>query len=119
MIYTSYFGNLKKLPKDFVPIAICGKSPDFYKGLEYKKLAPSWSIYSEYKRTLDMNTYIKRFKEERLAFLLPQYVVQDIETLAEGKTAVLLCYEKPTDFCHRHIVSAWLHQNGFECREFM
>lgn len=28
------------------------------------------------------------------------------DALPEG--AVLLCYEKPTDFCHRHIAAEWL-----------
>lgn len=31
---------------------------------------------------------------------------------------VLLCYEKPTDFCHRHLVAQWLIENGFECKEY-
>lgn len=41
MIYTTYFAKLKSLPKDIIPISICGKAPTGYKGLEYKKLAPS------------------------------------------------------------------------------
>ena len=36
MIYTSYFAKVKDLPKSIVPIAICGKSPDWWDGLEYK-----------------------------------------------------------------------------------
>lgn len=36
MIYTSYFGKVRKLPKDIEIIAICGKSPAYYHGLEYK-----------------------------------------------------------------------------------
>ena len=24
----------------------------------------------------------------------------------------LLCYEKPSDFCHRHLVANWLRQHG-------
>lgn len=30
----------------------------------------------------------------------------------------LVCYEKPTDFCHRHLVAEWLCKNGFECHEW-
>ena len=33
MIYTSYFAKLKYLPKDIVPISICGKCPEWYKGI--------------------------------------------------------------------------------------
>ena len=40
-IYTSYFANLKNLPDNVCPISICGKAPDWYKGLQYKKLAPT------------------------------------------------------------------------------
>ena len=32
---------------------------------------------------------------------------------------VLLCYEKPGDFCHRHILANWLEENfGFKVEEF-
>lgn len=34
MIYTSYFAKLKKLPNNIIPISICGKAPEFYKGLQ-------------------------------------------------------------------------------------
>lgn len=34
-----------------------------------------------------------------------------------GEDAVLLCYEKPGDFCHRHLVSQWLNENGIRCSE--
>jgi uncharacterized protein (DUF488 family) len=30
----------------------------------------------------------------------------------------LVCYEKPTDFCHRHLVADWLKEHGYECEEF-
>lgn len=29
----------------------------------------------------------------------------------------LICYEKPSDFCHRHLVAQWLRDNGFGCSE--
>lgn len=31
----------------------------------------------------------------------------------------LICYEKPTDFCHRHLVADWLNKNGFKCDEYL
>ena len=40
MIYTSYFTKLEQLPKSIISISICGKAPDWYKGLQYKKLVP-------------------------------------------------------------------------------
>lgn len=40
MIYTTYFAKLKSLPKDIVPISICGKAPIWYSGIQYKKTCP-------------------------------------------------------------------------------
>lgn len=30
----------------------------------------------------------------------------------------LVCYEKPCDFCHRHLVADWLNEHGFKCKEW-
>lgn len=51
MIYTSYFANLRNIPSDIVHISICGKAPDWYSGLQYKKLAPKWKFFKVYKET--------------------------------------------------------------------
>lgn len=40
MIYTSYFANVKNLPSEVIPIAICGGVPEWWCGLQYRKLAP-------------------------------------------------------------------------------
>lgn len=37
--------------------------------------------------------------------------------LSGGKDIALICYEKPTDFCHRHLVAEWLTTNGIKCDE--
>lgn len=39
MLYTSYFAQLKNLSNDIVPISICGKAPNWYDGLQYKKVS--------------------------------------------------------------------------------
>lgn len=53
MIYTSYFAKLKSLPENIIPISICGKAPDWYKGLQYKKLAPKYDFFMEWKKNHD------------------------------------------------------------------
>lgn len=35
-----------------------------------------------------------------------------------GKEICLICYEKPSDFCHRHLVADWLNKNGVKCKEY-
>ena len=29
----------------------------------------------------------------------------------------LICYEKPSEFCHRHLVADWLKEYGIEVEE--
>ena len=124
MIYTSNFSNLKKLPPDCVPIAICGKSPDWYTGLEYKKLSPKYDFFFKWKENHDNNYYIKHFNEEVLAPLNAKDVVLQLLLMVHNfknpnyaPHIVLVCYEKSTEFCHRHLVAQWLIENGFECIE--
>lgn len=117
MIYTSYFAKFKKLPPNVVPISICCKAPDWYDGLQYKKLAPKYSFFSEWKKNGDNNYYIEHFNDEVLSVLSPQTVYIELMKLSGGKDIALICYEKPTDFCHRHLVAKWLTINGIKCEE--
>lgn len=120
MIYTSYFGKLKSLPKNIIPIAICAKSPNFYNGLEYKKLAPKYGFFMEWKQTHDNSKYVKCFKEQVTDKLNVDEVISDFKNLVQDENVdiVLVCYEKPSDFCHRHLVAKWLTENGYPCQEW-
>lgn len=124
-MYTSYFAKLNSLPKFVVPISICSVTPKFYKGLEYKKLAPSYKLLMDWKRNKDDELYVLRYREEVLNLLDPREVVKDLLVMSQNYKGInympetcLICYEKPTDFCHRHIVSEWLNNNGCPCREY-
>lgn len=122
MIYTSYFAKLKDLPDNIIPISICGKAPDWYKGLQYKKLAPKYDFFMKWKENHDNDYYIKCFNEQVLNKLNILNVIRDLNDLIPGdmtgKTICLVCYEQPDDFCHRHLVADWLNKNGFECEEW-
>ena len=111
LIYTSYFGNLKNIPKDIIPIAICGKSPDWYNGIEYKKLAPKYGFFQGWKKNGDNNYYIEHFNKEVLDKLSAATVYEELEGLCDGWACALICYEKPKDFCHRHLIADWLETN--------
>ena len=119
MVYTSYFAKLKKLPKDVVPISICGKAPAWYTGLQYKKLAPKYSFFKVWKETHDNNYYIEHFQDEVLDRLDADKVFEELSVLSGGKTFALICYEKPDDFCHRHLVADWLCEHGYRCEELV
>lgn len=124
MIYTSYFAKLKSLPENIIPISICGKAPDWYKGLQYKKLAPKYGFFMEWKKNHDNDYYIKCFNEQVLDKLNALTVMRDLIDLVNstedhiGKEIALICYEKPSDFCHRHLVAEWLKKNGLQCEEW-
>lgn len=126
MIYTTYFAKLKSLPENVIPISICGKAPSWYTGLQYKKLAPKYGFFMKWKETHDNDYYIKHFQKEVLDLLDPFDVVREIEDkITDGRIILspinfaLVCYEKPSDFCHRHLVADWLNKNGIPCEEFV
>lgn len=63
-IYTSYFANLKNIPDSIVPISICRRSPKGYDGIEYKLLAPSSALLSEWRKHHDEAEYKFKFSKQ-------------------------------------------------------
>ena len=132
MIYTSYFAKLRRLPENVIPISICGKAPDWDSGPQYKKLAPKYDFFMEWKRTNDDDFYVKCYKEQVTDKLDVERVLNELQAkipseireqmdepiwLSSKWSIALICYEKPSDFCHRHLVTEWLRKNGYECEE--
>ena len=77
----------------------------------------------EWKQNHNNDYYIKCFNEQVLGNLNPVDVIADLSRLDYGfnvgeNDICLLCYEKPTDFSHRHLVAQWLTKNGFSCEEY-
>ena len=113
-LFTGYFAQIKKyINRDLVGVSICGKPPIFYKGLEYKTLAPKYSFFIKYKNgEIGENEYTSEYYKLVLNNLDPKKVLEELDELTQhARYVVLLCYEKPDDFCHRHIVSKWLTEN--------
>lgn len=117
MIYTTYFANLRKLPNNIIPIAICRGVPKWFHGLVYSKLAPSWDTVLAWKENKNETVYRKEYNKT-LESLDADKVVKDLFDLAGTYTIALVCYEKPTDFCHRHLVAEWLNKNDYLCKEW-
>ena len=120
MIYTSYFQKLKVLKSNgIVPISICAKPPDDYNGIKYMNLAPSLALLSNWHRTHNVRQYVETFEKQVLSRLDVEKVYNDIFSLAgKDKDVALLCYEKPLDFCHRHLVARWFNKHGIPCEEW-
>ena len=110
MYYTSYFSNpiLKTIDNSLLrPITY--KLPSWSKYVWYPQFAPSEKLVKQYKSGwLDESEYYGNV----LRFITKEEV---IDTLPDE--SVLLCFEKPPKFCHRHLVSEWLNSVGLECKE--
>ena len=118
-IYTSYFAKAYQYPNDkYTCIAISIGIPKAINiNKSYKKLAPLWDIIQEYKNNGgDIERYKSRYYNEVLNKLDVCEVYKELKELSDGKDIVLLCYEgiKNNDFCHRHLVSQWLRENGYK-----
>lgn len=111
-IYTSYFANWRYFPKDIKQISIAKFPPKGFKGDTFTCLSPSNALLYGYKNgSISEQSYVIEFKEY-LSKLNFRKVLNDLKSLSGDKDCILLCYEKPTDFCHRHLVAEWLKENG-------
>lgn len=118
-IYTSYFANLKNLEKeDVFPIGICCYPPKWFNGPNLTAIAPTPDILEKCKSS--HAEYEKRYRAEVLSIFKDiSILINRISYISGGKDVALCCYEKPSDFCHRHIVAKWLEeQAGIEVKEF-
>ena len=115
-IYTSYFAMLKKIPEDMVPISIAISTPKWYQGECYKKIAPDYFMVENLKKYNDIDRYKKEYWS-KIKHLTVQGIVNDLKEISNGKDVVLLCYEKPTDFCHRHLIAKWFEKENITVKE--
>jgi hypothetical protein len=98
------------LPPGFARIGISRGLPRGLPGgyRRYPRLAPgAW-----FKSEPDPRVWARRYFDEILAKLDPARVVRELMEMVPGQVPVLLCFEPPPPdprFCHRALVSAWLH----------
>ena len=116
-IFTSYFGNSRKLKEAGVNmICVAIGKPRFIAGLpQMLNVCPTRYMVSG---PCSREEYLKLY-DRILASQDANQVVKQIEMLSGGKDVALCCYEKPGDFCHRHILAKWITENtGIEITEF-
>lgn len=103
-MHTSYFGNRKNIVN---PLAISANPPKWFDGPHYPKLGPKDSFLWDYKNgKIDEEGYIEQYTKLVLDPLSAAEIYKElVDTYGEDVT--LLCYEKPPQFCHRHIVAIW------------
>ena len=99
-------------------VCIAGYAPKFFYELDgarfYSDLAPKREWWMEWhdKFSYDpecaesVSWYSKKYIDTVLYNLNPIRVIEEL-----GDNAVMLCYETPDKFCHRHLVARWLKMN--------
>lgn len=113
-LFTSNYSRKGRDPK---AVSISAKAPHYFFGRWYMHLAPSWEMingikYGGWTEADYTKAYLDLIIKER--GLTPERVVDE---LADG--SILLCYEKPSDFCHRHIAAEWIESGtGIVVREW-
>jgi len=106
MLYTSYFSFVQKIPPEFL-VSVAGRAPAGFAGAEYRKLAPKYEWWRQWHdQKLADAWYIEKYYETVLSKLNPREVLRDLD----GK--IILCWETPEKFCHRHLVAEWLNKNA-------
>lgn len=100
MIQTSYYANpaLKNLNGEIRLIGISRGVPRWFKGEKFMPLAPTWAMV----KMQDMAEYTRLYKNNILAPLDPFEIYKKLDN------SILLCWEKPGEFCHRRLVAEWL-----------
>jgi hypothetical protein len=103
-ITTSYFANLKNVAN---PLCICCSPPDWYRGKSDTSLAPHPITLKAYKKGLiDTVEFTIEYQELVLDALDASDEYKRLQG-KYGKDVTLVCYEKPSDFCHRRLAADW------------
>ena len=107
---TSYFAKYKGENT----VSIAGKCPDWFKGRQYKKLAPKYDWWKKWRdESLSEEWYKEQYYKTILDKLDARQVYEEL-----GEDAVLLCWEKSGKFCHRHLIADWFQKElGIEITE--
>jgi uncharacterized protein YeaO (DUF488 family) len=130
--FTSYYANIPNLDGYFLVSISGGITPEIEKVIDKhdKRLAPNLSLFTEYKKSQEImdvsasfneERYVGRFKKEVLSNIEINSFIEEYKNIyaEHKKDIVLLCYEKPEDFCHRHIVQEFLNENGYKTSELI
>lgn len=114
-IYTGYYGNMRAY-QGMTCVAISLSVPKWLSAplSNIRELNPKpWMLHMEKEQYTEAYNRI-------LAKLSARKIIDFINTVSDGKPVVLLCFEKPCDFCHRELVAAWLNRElGLDVQEYV
>lgn len=111
MINTSYFANYRNFG-ELKPISISRYSPKWYDG------ETILNNYNEFKDIVPLPQLLKQYKDGKIDSVgyvhiyIKQLQSMDFEKFLHAmNNTLLLCYEKPNDFCHRKVIKFYAERN--------
>jgi hypothetical protein len=103
---TSYFGN-RAATADPHAVSIARWPPRWWgTRRRFITLAPSIGLLNRSKAGLPWPEYVAEYNRNILGKLDPAKVFADL-----GQFAILLCWEKTGEDCHRRLVAEWLERS--------
>lgn len=117
MIKRIYTSNYSRCAGHENAVSISASTPKDFTGKHIAHLAPTWDIITPYKLGLIgpfeyAELYLKILTEDR--GLTAKGIFNDIP-----HGTIMLCYEKPKQFCHRRVLAEWLERElGVEIPEW-
>lgn len=119
MIFTSYYANHNKYT-GFYKIGISRTAPKNSCDIYLKLLAPDYLTLSSYKsKKIDEEEYSRQYLQKLEQLYSNGLLNLFAEYLAHhNMDIVLLCYESPDKFCHRHLLACFLNKRyGLKIKE--
>lgn len=110
MIYTGYYSKVKEYKKaGLVTVSISRTQPFSVDG-KILTLAPEEKILWAHKNgEIDQEEYTRQYLDQ-LEKRGIRNILLDIHFF--GEDVVLLCWESPEKFCHRHILADYINKNS-------
>ena len=112
MIYTGYYSKIKEyIDSGLTLLSISRTKPEFAKScIDIPQLFPSNKILWDHKKGKiddmeDTSKYLDQLNE-----LGVDRIIKMIQIF--GDNVVLLCWESPEKFCHRHILADYINKNS-------
>ena len=112
MIYTGYYSKIKEYADSgLILLSISRTKPEFAKScIDIPQLFPSDKILWDHKKgKIDEMEYISKYLDQ-LNELGVDRIIKMIQIF--GDNVVLLCWESPEKFCHRHILADYINKNS-------
>ncbi len=118
-IYTTNYTKASRLSnKHYLKVSISLYRPKEFNGMQINSFAPTKELLEDYKNGLSEKEYETRYREQ-ISKLSDIYAFfQIMAKQANGRDILLLCYEKKSAFCHRHILSDIIFERyGYRIQE--